>query len=60
MVDGVKGKSSGVEDAFPFEAGQMYRYEGASGSKLGKFEPVGPLIDNEGKLMNFQSTESGG
>jgi ABC-type branched-subunit amino acid transport system substrate-binding protein len=61
LVDGVQAKVSGVDDAFPFEAGQMYKYVGgdADGKKLGHFEPVGDLIDNSGQLKNYQAATGG-
>ncbi|GHF41568.1 branched-chain amino acid transport system substrate-binding protein [Amycolatopsis bartoniae] len=59
MVQGVKGKVSGVEDAYPFEAGQMFTYTGATPAAPGHFEKAGPLIDNEGKLGNWEKAQAG-
>jgi branched-chain amino acid transport system substrate-binding protein len=59
MVKGVEGKVSGVTDAYPFEAGRMYTYTGATRSSTGHFEPAGPLIDNEGKLGNWTKAKAG-
>lgn len=54
MVSGVVGKVSGVQDAYPFEAGGMYTYTGATTSSTGHFDMAGPLIDNNGKLGNWE------
>ena len=35
MMAGVKANTRGKLDAYPFEAGQMFRYQGASGSTAG-------------------------
>jgi branched-chain amino acid transport system substrate-binding protein len=59
MVKGVEGKVSGVEDAYPFEAGGMYTYTGATASSTGRFEQAGPLIDNGGKLGNWEQAKGG-
>lgn len=59
MVDGVVGKVSGTEDAYPFEAGGMYTYTGATPQKTGGFEPAGPLIDNSGELGNWEKAQNG-
>lgn len=60
MIDGVRGRMNGVEDAYPFEAGRMYRYDGATPNKLGDFVPAGPLIDNEGRLRNWTEFQKQG
>jgi branched-chain amino acid transport system substrate-binding protein len=57
-IEGVRGKVSGLEDAYPFEAGGMYRYDGASADQLGTFTPVGPLIDNQGELKNWTTIQA--
>ncbi|MDQ0381083.1 ABC transporter substrate-binding protein [Amycolatopsis thermophila] len=57
MVEGVKGRVSGVEDAYPFEAGRMYTYTGATPASTGHFEGAGPLIDNGGKLGNWPKAQ---
>lgn len=57
MINGVVGKVSGTQDAYPFEAGQMYTYTGASTTATGHFNPAGPLIDNGGKLGNWEKAQ---
>ncbi len=59
MIKGVEGSVSGTQDAYPFEAGGMYTYTGATPSKTGHFEQAGPLIDNGGKLGNWEKAKSG-
>ena len=59
MVKGVVGKVSGVQDAYPFEAGGMYTYTGATPTTTGHFEQAGPLIDNSGKLGNWEKAKGG-
>jgi branched-chain amino acid transport system substrate-binding protein len=59
LVKGVNAKVSGVDDAFPFEAGQMYKYTGASGKKVGSWEAVGDVIDNTGQLKNYKTATAG-
>jgi branched-chain amino acid transport system substrate-binding protein len=58
-LDGVSGKVSGIEDAYPFESGRMYDYDNATPAKTGTFSPDGPLIDNEGALKNWSTIQSG-
>jgi branched-chain amino acid transport system substrate-binding protein len=57
MVKGVEGDVSGVKDAYPFEAGGMYTYTGATPAATGHFEQSGPLIDNGGKLGNWEKAQ---
>jgi branched-chain amino acid transport system substrate-binding protein len=59
MMAGVKAKTRGKLDAFPFEAGQMYRYTGASGNNVGRFVKDGPLVNNEGMLKNWANIING-
>jgi hypothetical protein len=59
MIEGVEGKVSGIEDAYPFEAGGMYTYTGATAGTTGHFEPAGPLIDNGGQLGNWEKAKGG-
>lgn len=58
-LEGVRGKVSGVEDAYPFESGGMYLYDGATPSSTGKFTQDGPLIENEGVLKNWSTIQGG-
>lgn len=60
MIGDIRAHMEGVEDAYPFEAGQMYRYTGATADSLGRFEQVGPLIDNEGRLRNWTEFQRAG
>lgn len=53
LVEGLTSKMNGVEDAYLFEGGQMFRYEGATTKKLGEWKPVGDLINREGKTGDF-------
>jgi hypothetical protein len=54
QAPGVKASTNGTQDAYPFESGQVYQYTGAkTPSTLGHFQPVGSLIDNDGKLGNY-------
>ena len=57
-LDGVRGKVSGVEDAYPFESGQIFVYENATPERTGTFRAAGPLIDNEGVLKNWSSIQA--
>jgi branched-chain amino acid transport system substrate-binding protein len=57
MIKGVEGDVSGVKDAYPFEAGGMYTYTGATPAATGHFERSGPLIDNGGKLGNWEKAQ---
>lgn len=57
MVEGVVGKVSGIKDAYPFEAGGMYTYTGATPSTTGGFQQAGPLIDNSGELGNWEQAK---
>jgi branched-chain amino acid transport system substrate-binding protein len=59
MMAGVKADTRGKVDAYPFESGQMYRYQGASGSNTGSYVKDGPLIKNEGKLKNWSNVLNG-
>ena len=59
MIRGVEGRVSGVKDAYSFETGRMYTYTGATKSATGHFKPSGPLIDNSGKLGNWQKAKQG-
>jgi branched-chain amino acid transport system substrate-binding protein len=58
-LEGVRGKVSGVDDAYPFESGRMYVYDNATPAQTGTFSPSGPLIDNEGALKNWSTIQSG-
>lgn len=58
MAKGVKGTVNGVVDAYPFESGQVYEYEGATTKKAGAFAPVGTPIKNEGELGNYSKAKS--
>jgi branched-chain amino acid transport system substrate-binding protein len=53
LVEGLTSKMNGVEDAYLFEGGQMFRYEGATTSKIGEWKPIGELINREGSTGNF-------
>ena len=59
MMAGVKANTRGKLDAYPFESGQMYTYQGASGSTPGTFQKAGPLISNEGGLKNWANVING-
>lgn len=59
MINGVAGKVSGTQDAYPFEAGRMYTYTGTTTSTTGHFDTAGPLINNDGKLGNWDKAKSG-
>jgi ABC-type branched-subunit amino acid transport system substrate-binding protein len=59
MMPGVKAKTRGKIDAYPFESGQMYKYQGASGSTPGTFVKDGALIKNEGVLKNWANVLNG-
>ena len=59
MMPGVKANTRGKLDAYPFEAGQMYRYQGASGNKVGTYVKDGALINNEGLLKNWANILNG-
>jgi branched-chain amino acid transport system substrate-binding protein len=58
-IEGVRGTVSGIEDAYPFESGQMFTYDDATAQQTGAFSPAGPLIDNEGVLQNWSSIQGG-
>jgi len=59
MMPGVKANTRGKLDAYPFEAGQVYRYQGASGSNPGTFVKDGALVNNEGGLKNWANIING-
>ena len=63
-MPGVKANTRGKLDAYPFEAGQMYRYQGASGSTPGTYVKDGALVNKMGTTVDgeFQryAVENGG
>jgi branched-chain amino acid transport system substrate-binding protein len=60
LMPGVVGQMDGVSNAFPYQAGRMYQYTGATATAVGKFVPAGPLINNTGKLKNFLNAQATG
>lgn len=54
LMKGVEGKLEGIEKAFPYQAGRIDEYTGASSSKLGEWKSASPLYDYAGELKNYQ------
>jgi ABC-type branched-subunit amino acid transport system substrate-binding protein len=50
--DGIRMGTNFAEDAYLFEGGRMMQYTSEPGS-LGTFEPAGEIIDNNGKIGNY-------
>ena len=59
MMPGINANTRGKLDAYPFESGQIYRYEGASGSTPGHFVKDGKVVSNEGQLKNWANVLNG-
>jgi hypothetical protein len=57
LLEGLKGRMVGNEDAYLTEGGQMHVYEVADPTQLGTFTKVGDLIDNEGKLGTYAAVQ---
>ncbi|MED7931602.1 ABC transporter substrate-binding protein [Nonomuraea sp. LP-02] len=53
LVSGLTSKFNGLQDAYLFEGGQMFRYEGATKSKVGAWEPASELLNREGRTGTF-------
>lgn len=60
LMEGVVGELEGVEKAFPYQAGQMFEYTGATSSEVGEFVSAGPLMDYAGELKNYQQAQEAG
>jgi branched-chain amino acid transport system substrate-binding protein len=57
--DGIKMETNFAKDAYLFEGGRMMKYESTPGS-LGSFVPDGDIIDNNGKLGNYDDVLASG
>jgi ABC-type branched-subunit amino acid transport system substrate-binding protein len=63
VFDGIRQQTNGFKDAYLNEGGQMGKYTITDPKQLGSFQPDGDLIDNNGKLGNFddfQKAAAGG
>jgi branched-chain amino acid transport system substrate-binding protein len=54
QLDGMTAKTDGTNDAYLVEGAQFARYHFDEATKVGAYEPVGDLIDNEGETGSFE------
>jgi branched-chain amino acid transport system substrate-binding protein len=57
--DGIQQGTDFAKDAYLFEGGRMMKYESTAGA-LGSFVPDGDIIDNNGKLGNYDDVLASG
>jgi len=58
LINGLTSKVEGAKDAYLTEGGVMVQYKVTDPKTLGRFEPVGSLLNLEGKLGNFDSVKN--
>jgi branched-chain amino acid transport system substrate-binding protein len=57
LLKGVEGKLEGEEKAFPYQAGYMYEYTGATSSETGEWKAASPIYNYEGEPKNYQEVQ---
>lgn len=59
ILDGIKQRMNGLNDAYLTEGGRIVRYKVSDPKKLGTFYPQGPVISREGALGTYSKFLAG-
>ena len=58
LIDGLTSRTSGTEDAYVVEGGQMVQYQVKDPKQLGTWVPSGDLINEEGRLGTYATVQA--